>query len=208
MVIGLLAIAAIPTVTGVGQGYSAQKRQNAAAKEQEKFRMTAICDLDGQECETSFCVLKDKRLIVNLPGDDPVQGHFFCGYYFTYPSEEKHRGMVSTISEDPPMLNWIYVNKDTHAVEFGGRKDTIDHVIGPWGWSEDETFLTLQGRKDDFVARWEEEEEEDDEGGEGRWVVYWDPGHEMLAQVGDEDCMVVRLRRRPLLGMDSRYVRD
>lgn len=42
MVIGLLAIAAIPTVTGVGQAISAQKKANAASKEQEKCYMGAM----------------------------------------------------------------------------------------------------------------------------------------------------------------------
>lgn len=39
MVIGLLAVAAIPTVIGVGEAVSAQKKQNAANKEQEKFHI-------------------------------------------------------------------------------------------------------------------------------------------------------------------------
>lgn len=62
MVIGLLAIAAIPTVTGVGQAISAQKKQNAAAKEQEKFRLSAILEVDGSYREACFCVLKDGKV--------------------------------------------------------------------------------------------------------------------------------------------------
>lgn len=65
MVIGLLAITAIPTVTGVGQAVSAQKKQNAANKEKEKFHLTAVVQ-DGEEeeddYETDFCVLKDGKV--------------------------------------------------------------------------------------------------------------------------------------------------
>lgn len=65
MVIGLLAIAAIPTVTGVGQAVSAQKKANAANKEKEKFHLTAVVQ-DGEEesddYETDFCVLKDGKV--------------------------------------------------------------------------------------------------------------------------------------------------
>lgn len=64
MVIGLLAIVAIPTVTGVGQAISAQKKSNAANKEKEKFRLTAVIE-DGEEeedYETDFCVLKDGKV--------------------------------------------------------------------------------------------------------------------------------------------------
>ncbi|KAF4512616.1 hypothetical protein G6O67_001732 [Ophiocordyceps sinensis] len=112
------------------------------------------------------------------------------------------------------MLNWIYVDGQTGAVRHGARKDTVGHVIGPWGWSDDEAWLTLEGGPGGFVAR-----READEGGCVCWVVYWDP-----AAGGDDDDdddddddgdgdddvdeRVVRLRRRPLLGVESRYVRD
>ncbi|KAL7807467.1 hypothetical protein V8C26DRAFT_432768 [Trichoderma gracile] len=206
MVIGLLAITAIPTVTGVGQAVSAQKKANAANKEKEKFRLTAIVEEGSEEedYETDFCVLKDGKLQVNVPLDTEFPGYAFCGYYFTYPSEEKHLGLVSTISDDPPMLNWIYINKDTHAVEYGGRKDTLGHVIGPWGWSEDEKLLTLQGNGECFVAKLERGED----GSKPRWLVYWDPENEMLDRLGADECKPVKLRRRMLLGMDSKYVRD
>lgn len=141
-------------------------------------------------------------------------GHRFCGYYFPYPGPDQHQGLVSTVADDPPMLNWIYVDGQTGAVRHGARKDTVGHVIGPWGWSDDEAWLTLEGGPGGFVAR-----READEGGCVCWVVYWDP-----AAGGDDDDdddddddgdgdddvdeRVVRLRRRPLLGVESRYVRD
>jgi hypothetical protein len=92
------------------------------------------------------------------------------------------------------MLNWIYVEKDTHELKYGGKKDTLEHVIGPWGWSADEHFLVLKGDPKPFVAR-----REDD----GRWAVYYDPKGEM------EDTLTLRLRRRlQQQGVESRYVRD
>ena len=104
------------------------------------------------------------------------------------------------VSDDPPTLNWLYVNKDTHAVAYGGRKDTLGHVIGPWGWSEDESFLTRQGEHDNCVLVLE-----DNEG--PRWAVYWDPDGKILEELG-EKCRPLGLRRRPQLGMESRYVKD
>lgn len=132
----------------------------------------------------------------------PVKGHKFCGYHFKYPSEEGHLGLVSTISDDPPALNWIYVDQDTHAVAYGARKDTVGHVIGPWGWSEDERWLTLQGDYDTFVTVKEEAE------GGVRWAVYWDPEGDILAEVGPKKCRPLELRRRAQLGMEIQYVRD
>ncbi|RCI15073.1 hypothetical protein L249_6808 [Ophiocordyceps polyrhachis-furcata BCC 54312] len=207
MVLGLLAITAIPTITGVGQAVSAQKKQNAAAKEQAKFYLTA--SVPGFR-EIGVCVLSDGKLLVELvenqeeecaqepqPQLQSTKGHKFCGYYFTYPSEEQHLGLVSTIADDPPMLNWIYVNRETREVEHGGRKQTLGHVIGPWGWSRDESFLTLQGDDEGFVVR---------EGEGGYWAVYWEPDS-VESERTTHHCMPVKLRRRPLLGVNSRYVR-
>jgi len=58
-IIGLLAVSAIPTTIGVGQAISAQKRENAARKEQAKFHLTA--QLPDEE---AFCVLADNQVRV------------------------------------------------------------------------------------------------------------------------------------------------
>lgn len=63
MVIGLLAITAIPTVTGVGNAISAQKKQNeAAGKEQVKFNMTFIMRYNGKIQEVGTGVLLNTRV--------------------------------------------------------------------------------------------------------------------------------------------------
>ncbi|KAK2739356.1 hypothetical protein CKAH01_07306 [Colletotrichum kahawae] len=214
MVIGLLTIAAIPTVIGTGQAVSAQKRQNAAAKEQAKFSLTATMTIDGKR-EEAPCVLVDNKathphtskLTCSLSLHQlwinhsmaPAPGHKFSGYYFNYPSEENHRGLVSTISEDPPMLNWIYVDADTRAFRHGGRKDTIGHVIGPWGWTEDERHLSLRGSGMGFVAALEDD---------GRWAVYWDPDGRLRQGYEPDECVEIMLRRQMALGIESAYVRD
>lgn len=82
----------------------------------------------------------------------PLPGHKFNGYYFKYPSEQGYQGLVSTISDDPPMLNWVYADKDTGAIRYAGRKDTEGHVVGPWGWTEDEKFLTIDEDDWRFIA--------------------------------------------------------
>lgn len=220
MVIGLLAVTAIPTTIGVGQAISAQKRQNAASREQEKVNLMAMFPSNGSFREAGYCVLiggkasqrlsrhfttwgesNATQLLIDLP-DHPVKAHRFCGYYFKYPSEEDHLGLVSTIAEDPPMLNWIFANQDSHAVEFGGRKDTMGHVIGPWGWTDDGEYLTLKGKYDTFVAV------EMSAGGQKLWAMCWDPDGQILEQVGQDKCKPLRLRRKPLLGMESKYVKD
>lgn len=81
-----------------------------------------------------------------------MPGHKFNGYYFKYPSEQGYQGLVSTIQDDPPMLNWMYADKDTGMLKYGSRKDTAEHVVGPWGWSEDEQYLTFDEDDWRFIA--------------------------------------------------------
>lgn len=160
--------------------------------------------------------------------DEPVPGHRFQGWYFQYPSEAGHLGMVSFVSDNPPALNWIYVDKDSHMVRHGSRQETIGHVIGPWGWSSDETWLALEGDDSRFVAVEQENK---------KWCIFYDPdgriqnGDDTEEDGEEEDSedeaqgaereerkrtkktkanvewLPVKLRRRMMLGMESRYVK-
>lgn len=72
MVVGLLSIVAIPTVTGVGQAVSAQKRQNAASKEREQFNMTVLLPENNANLqEKGTCLLRDGKVRVapSPPGE-------------------------------------------------------------------------------------------------------------------------------------------
>jgi hypothetical protein len=62
VVLGLMTVASIPTVIGVGQAMSAQKRQNAESKEQAKFHLTILFPTDDE----AFCVLVDGK-VCNSP---------------------------------------------------------------------------------------------------------------------------------------------
>lgn len=70
MVIGLLVLTSIPTVTGVAQGISAKKQENAKLKEKIKFNMTATLAIDGGPPKESWIVLaagRVSRLISPVP---------------------------------------------------------------------------------------------------------------------------------------------
>lgn len=137
-------------------------------------------------------------MIINT-ADSPATGHKFCGFYFKYPGEEGHLGLVSTISNETPMLNWMYVDRDTHAVRYGTRKETVGQIIGPWGFNDSETILTLDGSTGGFFAKRISFQ------GTESWVVYWDRDVESHNAQSSVSCL---LRRRPLLGVESTYIKD
>lgn len=72
------------------------------------------------------------------------------------------------------MLNWIYADKETHELKYGNRSQSVDHVVGPWDWRDEETVVTLEG-KTKFVAV-----EED----EGVWGLYFDRHRDGLVSRG------------------------
>lgn len=90
-------------------------------------------------------------------------GHPFAGYYLPYP-DEKYEGLVSTITDEPPVLNWIYVDKETYEVKYGVRAQAQPNIHGPFDCTRQDRRLTLEGWEG-FVAV----EEED-----GLWAVYFD----------------------------------
>jgi len=132
--------------------------------------------------------------------------------------------MVSYISDDPPALNWMFVDKDSHMIRHGSRADTLGgHTVGPWNWSSDELWLTLEGSDADFVAVQQENK---------KWAVAWDGDGSIRASGGWDDeteseseeedetdgktnggrpkrlkWLPIKLRRRMQLGMESRYVK-
>ncbi|KAI5859284.1 hypothetical protein GGS23DRAFT_327832 [Durotheca rogersii] len=195
--LGLLTVGAIPTVIGVAEAIDAQKKQNQQAKDRIKFKLTAKFSHNGvSPPRDALVVFKDKKLYLSHP-DQPVEGYPFNGFYFAYPGPEQHQGLVAPIADDPPMLNWIYVDKDTGLLRHGSRSETTEHIIGPWSWTEDEEWLILQGTQR-FIAV-----ENDD----GKWTVHYDRNGN-LDEILDCDMVDIELHRELQLGVSSRYTRD
>ncbi|KAI2633405.1 hypothetical protein GGS21DRAFT_133852 [Xylaria nigripes] len=196
--LGLMTVTSIPTVIGVAEAIDAQKKQDKQAKERVKFQLTAkFSDDDVSPPQTAYLVFKDNKIYLDHPAH-PVTGYRFNGFYFGYPCPEKHQGLVSPIADDPPVLNWVYADKDTGLLHYGGRKDTIGHIIGPWSWTEDEEYVTLEGEKY-FVAV-----QNDD----GTWCVHYDKNGDLDEVMAPRDVVEVELHRELQLGVSSRMTRD
>ncbi|OJJ87816.1 uncharacterized protein ASPGLDRAFT_118073 [Aspergillus glaucus CBS 516.65] len=192
MVLGLLSIASIPTVTGTAIAVSEQRKANERkndARRMAKFYIDAECIGDTQEdaeVHGRRVVLRDNKVYLDdaQSSTSQSQSHTAECFYVEYPETEetKHRkrglGLVTTISSNPPALGWIYVDQDTHELKYGNRSQSIDHVVGPWDWIDDEKTVMLEDKKCSFVAV----EEEDGSG----WGVYFDRDGDELEGVLEE----------------------
>jgi hypothetical protein len=132
------------------------------------------------------------QLYLNVPSDEFPDGHLedhpFAGYFLPYPDHDWKRqgeGLVSTISDDPPQLNWIYVDCDTCEVKYGDRLASEPHIIGPWDVTKMDRRVTLTGWEGFVAVRY----------GPGEWALYFDVDDNGLQGViGDE--MEVELVRK------------
>ena len=181
----------VSVVTGVAQGVQEQKRQNADSSNQVrmlKFHVDIWVDPKlrkgrGADLNNNIVTLREGKLwvepkspITRLP--EEVAHHPFTGFYIAYPDDSRPytRGLVSTISVDPPMLNWIYVDKDTQEVKHANRSDSIAHHVGSYDWTSEDsndsciTFDDWEG----FLALEEEE---------GQWALYFDMNDDGLKGV-------------------------
>jgi len=182
MALPIVTSTAVAVTTGVCQGVSEQKKQNAENASQTrmlKFHVDVRVDAAaleggrGAEIQKGIVTLHHEKLW--LEAKDPKTGwpiderhHPFTGFYLQYPDDDRPytRGMVSTVSVDPPMLNWICVDKDTLELKYSNRSGTLPHHVGSFDWTADEdgssiTFDEWEG----FLAVEEKP---------GEWALYFD----------------------------------
>lgn len=182
MALPIATTTGVSVVTGVAQGVSEQKKQNADAANQTrmlKFHVDVWVDpkqRKGRGAELNNCIVtlrndklwvEPKSPITRLP--DNVAHHPFTGFYLAYPDDNRSytRGLVSTVSVDPPMLNWIYIDKDTLEVKHANRSGSIEHHVGDYDWTSedsDDSCITF----DDWEGFLAVEEEP------GQWALYFD----------------------------------
>ncbi|KAM5368662.1 hypothetical protein ACJZ2D_009434 [Fusarium nematophilum] len=152
----LLALTVCPAMLGTQEAI----RQSQAKTKREEHRgrrcnLIVSCvkpSIRSRDINNKLIVLKDSKLYIAnehpLYNHDPKRnvskGYAFSGYYLPYPDTE-YEGLVTTISDDPPMLNWIYVDKNTYEVKYGVRADAQDHITGPFDCTKQDRRMTVEG---------------------------------------------------------------
>ncbi|KAF6816129.1 hypothetical protein CSOJ01_03192 [Colletotrichum sojae] len=105
------------------------------------------------ELHGKHVVLSGDKLFVDtgLDHESPF-GHPFTGYYLPYP-DSQYSGLVSTICEEPPIMNWIYVDRDTYEVKFGTRPYAQPNLTGPFDCTRQDKRLTFAGWEGFYVVQ-------------------------------------------------------
>ena len=131
-----------------------------------------------------------RQLYLNVPSDEFPDGHPedhpFAGYFLPFPDQDWGRqgeGMVSTISDDPPQLNWIYVDRDTCEVKHGDRVASEPHIVGPWDVTKMDRRVTFMGWEGFIAVQY----------GPGEWALYFDVDDNGLRGVIGDDLVRVEV---------------
>ena len=113
------------------------------------------------------CSVTDTQLFIAITTAECPTSHLFAGYFLPFPDQNWGRngeGLVSTITDDPPQLNWIYVDQDTYEIKYGNRAESETHLVGPWDCTMIDKRITLEGWEGFMAVR----------EGQGLWSLYFD----------------------------------
>ncbi|RPB25013.1 hypothetical protein L211DRAFT_823206 [Terfezia boudieri ATCC MYA-4762] len=185
--IGLLVVNSIPTTVGVTQALRFKDRQASGDDaDPVRFTVVALCE-ENEELNKKQIVLQDHKLYVKTPATQDY--HAFSGYFLPYPKSEE-TGLVSTISKDPPLLNWIYIDKKTKELKYGTGSESRENEHGTWS-SDDEEEIMINSDKEGWVAI------EEQEGG-GKWALYHDAEQDDDLDLEEKNYFSVELLRIPI----------
>ncbi|KAK7608367.1 hypothetical protein JOL62DRAFT_558531 [Phyllosticta paracitricarpa] len=172
----LLALSTCPAMLGsqeaIRQGQQKERREEHRARRCHLVVGCLTLSRRGRAIDGRQVVLKDNRLWIDT-GNHVTEGHHpFTGYYLPFP-DCKYEGVVSTITSVAPILNWIYIDKNTYQVKYGVRVDAEPNLTGPFDCTRQDRRLTFEGWEG-FTAVEEEPDlwalyfDRDDNGLEGR----------------------------------------
>ncbi|KAF2271575.1 uncharacterized protein EI97DRAFT_453578 [Westerdykella ornata] len=150
MVLGILVVViAAPGLLG-----SQEAIRQSQSKEKRGVHLARRCNLIA----TCVKVKRSLTLRTNCCGStrEPATarltatpyGHAFAGYYLPYP-DTSYEGLVTTVTDEAPIFNWVYIDKDTYEVKYGVRLDAQPNLTGPFDCTRQDRRLAFEGREGD-----------------------------------------------------------
>ncbi|KAH8661849.1 hypothetical protein BX600DRAFT_481678 [Xylariales sp. PMI_506] len=173
----LLALTTCPAMLGtqeaIRESQSKTRREEHRAQRCNLIVRCTAPSIRSGELHYKSVVLVNSKLYI-ATGEAGVaainEAHRFCGYFLPYP-DANFEGLVSTITDAAPILNWIYVDKETSEVKYGIRTSAQPNLTGPFDSTRQDRRLTLEGWEG-FVAVEEHP---------GVWALYFDSDDNGLA---------------------------
>lgn len=184
----LVALTTCPALLATNEAvHQGQQKERREAHRARRCNLVATCLKRSKwTCEIDHrpVVLVDGRLIISTsspptttsstrvtPSPEPdhenapeaATPHLCTGYFLPYP-DSTHEGLVTSICDDPPIMNWIYIDSDTLEVKYGVRAAAQPHLTGPFDCTRQDRRLTLEGWEG-FVAV---------QRADGNWGLYFD----------------------------------
>ncbi|EFX00341.1 hypothetical protein CMQ_7343 [Grosmannia clavigera kw1407] len=185
----LTVFIAFGAVTGMSEGIQASQRR--ARREEHRSRKNNLivhCPKSSafaSQLEGRSVVLSGGRLFVDTsdsPDPDAPFGHPFAGYFLPYP-EARYAGLVSTITDEAPIMNWVFAERESYALCYGGRAASEGNLTGPWDCTRQDRRLTFGGWEGFMAVRIPPAE---DGSGGGFWALYFDrDGDRMKSKLAD-----------------------
>ncbi|KAI5202223.1 hypothetical protein E4T38_05736 [Aureobasidium subglaciale] len=182
MVFGILtAVAACSAIIGTTEAIKQGQRNNTREEHRgRKSNLTItlpVRNAYSAQFDGALVVLKNNKLCIDTEHSrlGAHRFHPFSGYYLPVPwigiawkkAGFRHgEGMVTTISDDPPFLNWVYLDRDTYEVKYGIRVEAEPHLVGPWDCTPIDRRLIFNGWEGFVIVQ---EDEESD-----LWALYFD----------------------------------
>ncbi|OAL53978.1 hypothetical protein IQ07DRAFT_473293, partial [Pyrenochaeta sp. DS3sAY3a] len=171
----IAAPALLASQEAIRQSQSKEKREEHRARRCNLIATCVKSSVRSREIDGRPVVLRDGKLWIDTGSNDGhPSGHHYAGYYLPYP-DSKYEGLVTTITDIEPIMNWVYVDKATQEVKYGIRADAQPNLTGPFDCTRQDRRLTFDGWEG-----WCAVEESP-----GLWALYFDIGDDGLqAKIG------------------------
>ncbi|PIG86957.1 hypothetical protein AARAC_004722 [Aspergillus arachidicola] len=207
MVIGIAMMSAmVPTIIGLNEATKGARESEDKRRENEKksrFHLVAACDIDAesesrrQEVHNASVYLgSDKKLYITKHPTPSMTA--FNGHFFELPdlAQGNLNGLVAISGETPPTLRWVYLDKDTYEMRWGGKQDREGHIGGPFDLTHDGDYIALNDTQRWLALRLEDTEQDGTEAGAGVWRLCcdWEENNGASLSI-DTPSMPIYLRR-------------
>ncbi|KAH6644978.1 hypothetical protein BKA67DRAFT_495911, partial [Truncatella angustata] len=179
-------VIAFSAVVGAAEGIrQTQVRARRQEHRSRKNNLTVRCPKSSEYShvvEGRAIVLSGDKLYIDTGTvHDMPFGHPFAGYFLGFP-DTKYSGLVTTICDEPPIMNWIYVDRDTLEVKFGARAYAEPNYTGPFDCTQQDRRLTFGGWEGFMAVR------------EGQfWSLYFDLQQNKLKSKVTEGTVVLEI---------------